>query len=71
MSGEKTPVGARDESLPNSDLGTIDDEATMIADKDAKCLWNGAEFADGSAVCAEGVTYACHLGNWMKMPGSC
>ena len=71
MSGDKTAVAARDDSLPNSPIGGQEDDATVIADKDAKCQWNGAEFADGAGICADGVPYECHYGSWMKFPGSC
>lgn len=70
MSGEKAPVAARDESLQNSDIGG-DDEATVVANGEVKCLWNGVEFSDGSGVCADGVPYECHYGSWMKLPGGC
>ena len=71
MSGEKTQVEARDESLKNSDIGDHEEDKTVIADPNARCFWNGTECADGAAVCAEGVTYECHFSSWMKMPDSC
>ena len=71
MSGDRTAVDARDESLPNSDIANYEDDATVLSDKDAKCQWNGVEFPDGASVCAEGVPYECQLGKWMKMPGGC
>lgn len=71
MSGEKTQVAARDESLKNSDIGDHEEDKTVVADEDAKCHWNGAEFSDGALICAEGVTYECHFSSWMKMPGDC
>lgn len=71
MSGEKTPVAMRDENLPNSDIAGGDDEATVVANDDAKCLWNGVEFTDGDGVCADGTPYECHYGSWMKLPGNC
>ena len=67
--GERTTVDARDESLPNSEIA--DDDVTVIADQDEKCLWNGAEFSDGDSVCADGELYECSYGKWMKMPGGC
>lgn len=70
MSGEVTAVAARDESQKNSPIGGGED-ATVIADDDAKCHWNGAEFGDGGRICAEGAPYECHYGQWMKMPGDC
>ena len=71
MSGDRTAVDARDESLPNSDIASYEDDATVIPDEDAKCQWNGVDFADGASVCADGVPYECHYGKWMKMPGGC
>ena len=71
MSGEKTSVAARDENLSNSPIGSNEDDATVVADKDAICLWNDQEFADSDVVCAEGVAYVCNYGSWMKLPGSC
>ena len=71
MSGDRTPVDARDESLPNSPIGDQDEDVTVIADKSIKCQWNGVDFTDGDSVCAEGVLYECHYGSWMKASGSC
>ncbi len=71
MSGEKTAVAAMDGSLQNSVIADMNDDSTVISNPDLKCHWNGQEFADGDAICAEGVSYACHSGKWMKMPGSC
>ena len=71
MSGDRTPVAARDESMPNSPIGDQDADTTVIADKSIKCQWNGTEFSDGDGVCADGVPYDCHYGSWMKMPGNC
>ena len=71
MSGDRTPVTARNESMPNSPIGDQDADTTVIADKSIKCQWNGIEFSDGDGVCAEGVPYDCHYGSWMKIPGDC
>ncbi len=71
MSGVKTPVAARDDSLPNSPVGGGGDDATVIADGEVKCTWNGQEFADGEGICADGIPYECHYGSWMKFPGNC
>jgi len=71
MSGEKTPVAARDESLVNSPIGDHEADVTVIADKSIKCQWNGTEFSDSDSVCADGVPYECHYGSWMKLQGDC
>ena len=71
MSGQKTAVAARDESQPNSPISDHQQDATVIANKDAKCTWNGQEFSDGDSICAEGEHYVCNYGGWMKMPGGC
>ena len=70
MSGDVTAVGARDEDQKNSPISDGED-ATVVADVDAKCYWNGQEFSDGARVCAEGTPYECHYSQWMKTPGDC
>ena len=67
---EVIAVAARDEGQENSPISDGED-ATVIADGDAKCIWNGAEFGDGSRICADGTPYECHFSQWMKIPGSC
>ena len=71
MSGQRTAVDPRNESLQNSEVVDHEEDATIIADENARCHWNGVEFPDGDSICAEGKVYECHLGKWMKMPGTC
>lgn len=66
MSERKTVVAARDESQPNSPISNADDD-TLTIDENAKCLWNGQEFADGDSVCAADQHYVCSYGNWLKV----
>ncbi len=67
MSNQKTIVAARDENLPNSPVSNEEDD-TVTVDEGAKCLWNGQEFADGDAICADGEYFVCSYGSWMKLP---
>lgn len=72
MSVETISVATRDESLQNSPVaGGADDEATVVADDEAKCYWNGESFDDAARICADGTLYECHYSKWMKMPGDC
>lgn len=71
MSGQRTAVDARNESLPNSDIADHEEDTTVIADQSVRCQWNGVEFTDGDSVCAEGTVYECSFGKWMKLPGGC
>jgi hypothetical protein len=68
-----TPVGPRDPSAENSPIAApAADDSTVVLDTAARvCVWNGAEFGDGSRVCSEGTVYECSYGKWMKTSEAC
>jgi len=65
---DKTQVAAMDTSLRNSPkMVAAAEESTLVMEPGANaCFWNGAEFAEGSLVEAEGVTYECTFGRWVQ-----
>ena len=64
---DKTQVAAMDSSLRNSAKMLPDSESTLVMEPGANaCFWNGTEFADGSMVESEGVTYECSFGRWVQ-----
>ena len=67
MNNPKTMVEERDESRPNSPISNSEEDSTITVDKDAKCLWNGQEFADGYSISVNGEHYVCNYGSWMKI----
>jgi len=73
MSDEITNVEPMDSTRKNSDVAeSLDGERTVIlGEENATCLWNDAQFSEGSMVCDAGVTYKCHMGIWLKQEGGC
>lgn len=66
---EKISVAPQDPARKNSPvLGPTEEESTVVMDASKnRCIWNGEEFADGSLVESEGVTYECTYGRWARV----
>ena len=72
MAEEKfVQVSAVDPSKKNSAFtgDQVGDSQPSPAEGDS-CFWNGAYYADGTSVCAEGSLYWCQNGAWAR-GGSC
>jgi hypothetical protein len=65
---DKIPVQAMDPAKNNSPLaGPVEDEATVILNSASSvCYWNDREFSEGEVIDAEGVSYECSFGQWVK-----
>ena len=65
---DKTQVAAMDPGQKNSPKMAPDaEEATLVMEPGANaCYWNGAEFAEGTVVESEGVTFECTFGRWVQ-----
>ena len=73
MTVDITNVEPMDSAKKSSDVAeSLDGERTVIlGEEKAMCLWNDAQFSEGSMVCDNGVKYKCHMGLWLKQKGGC
>ena len=65
MSDKVEPM---DPTKKNSQIsGPVSAEATIIMSAASNtCIWNDQSFDEGSVVDSEGVSYECHMGQWVK-----